>query len=141
MKINSIVIQPFKGLNANKSASDVVRSVPINGYKAEFYNSDGSFKESVELKHTNKGIFFVLNEDKQGKNSYSMSIPYELYPMAFFLGAVNPLKFSYLTHIKDGKETERRTMTVGDIIKNTTKYSKPTVLPRVHFKTLFGYTK
>jgi hypothetical protein len=49
---------------------------------------------------------------------------------------------SILVHyIKDGKETECRTMTIGDIIKNTTRYSAPTVLPKVHFKTLFGYTK
>ena len=49
---------------------------------------------------------------------------------------------SILVHyMQDRKETERRTLTIGDIIKNTTRYSKPTVLPRVHFKTLFGYTK
>ena len=36
-----------------------------------------------------------------------MSIPYELYPMSFFNGAVNPLHFCYLTQIKDGKENLR----------------------------------
>lgn len=107
MKINSITPYTFKSLSKNKPISNSTKAIPINSYKTEFYNQDGSFKESVELKYTNEGRFFVLNEDKQGKNSYSISIPYELYPMSFFLGAVNPLKFCYLTQIKDGKENLR----------------------------------
>lgn len=107
MRINSITPYAFKNLPKNKTVSNVIKAVPVNGYKTEFYNQDGSFKESVELKYTNEGRFFVLNEDKQGKNSYSMSIPYELYSVSFFLGSVNPLKLCYLTKMKDGKEDLR----------------------------------
>lgn len=107
MRISPIVAYSFKNLQKNKPVSNTVKAMPINRYKTEFYNQDGSFKESVELKHENNGTFFVLNEDKQGKNSYSMSIPYELYPMSFFKGAVQPLKFCYLTKMKDRKEDLR----------------------------------
>ena len=107
MKISPIVLYSFKGFDKNKTTSNALKAVPIDGYKTEFYSKDGSFGESVELKHTNEGRFFVLNEDRQAKNYYSMSIPYELYPISFFKGAVQPLKFCYLTKIKDGKEDLR----------------------------------
>ena len=107
MRINLITPYSFKSSLENKPSFTATKIVPINGYKTEFYNQDGSFKESVELKHQDDGRFFVLNEDKRGKNSYTMSIPYELYPMSFFKGAVQPYKFCYLTKIKDGKEDLR----------------------------------
>ncbi|MBQ8634740.1 hypothetical protein IJ425_01125 [bacterium] len=107
MKINPITQYSFKNSLKNKPASDITKAIPINGYKTEFYSQDGSFEESVELKYEDNGRFFVLNEDKQGKNSYSISIPYELYPLSFFKGVVEPCKFCYLTKIKDGKEDLR----------------------------------
>ncbi|MBR5303621.1 MAG: hypothetical protein IKU37_02200 [Candidatus Gastranaerophilales bacterium] len=107
MKINPITSYSFKNLTKNKPASNNVTPVTIGGYKVEFYNPDGSFKESVELKNTKEGNFFVLNEDKQGKNFYSISIPYDLYPVESFKGAVIATKFCYLTKIKDGKEELR----------------------------------
>lgn len=107
MKINPIIQYSFKNSLKNKPASNIVKAVPINGYKTEFYSQNDSFKESVELKYEDDGRFFVLNEDKQGKNFYSMSIPYELYPISFFKGAVLPYQFCYLTKIKDGKEDLR----------------------------------
>ena len=104
MRISPIISYNFKGISKNKPVSNAIKATPVNSYKTEFYNQNGSFKESVELKYTNEGRFFVLNEDKQGKNFYSMSIPYELYPISFFLGAVQPYKFCYLTKVKTEKK-------------------------------------
>ena len=62
MQINPIVSYSFRSLPKSRQVSDVIEERPVDGYKTEFYNKDGSFKESVELKYNNDGIFIILNE-------------------------------------------------------------------------------
>lgn len=107
MKINSINSLSFKSNNTQKKDGIELVKIPINGYKTEIYNKAGSFIESIEFKRTNDGKYFVLNKDKEGKNSFSMSIPDILCEKSYFNGCVLPNRFCILSEKKEGQEISR----------------------------------
>ena len=122
------------------SDEDAPFTIPNSVVKIGAYAFSSVGARSVIMPNTVKEFGCGAFMDKTDAASFSTDMVLAVDDI-YFKGKKAEWESILVNYIKDRKETDRRTMTIGDIIKNTTRYSKPTVLPRVHFKTLFGYTK
>ncbi len=122
------------------SENETPFSVPNTVVKIGEYAFSSMGAKSVIMPNTVKEFGCGAFMDKSDAVSTSLQISLAVDDI-YFKGKKAEWERILVVYEKDRNVNERRTMTIGDIIKNTTRYSAPVVLPNVHFKTLFGYTK